>query len=49
MAMIRHRARAGKKVPTRLLYSSRTVEDVIYREELDLLARNDSRFKSFIL
>jgi ferredoxin-NADP reductase len=42
MAMIRHRALAVKKVPTRLLYSSRTVEDVIYRKELDLLARNDS-------
>ena len=42
MAMIRHRARAGKRVPTRLLYSSRSYEDVIYREELDLLARNDS-------
>ena len=42
MAMIRHRALAVKKVPTRLLYSSRTVEDVIYRKELDLFARNDS-------
>jgi len=42
MAMIRHRALAVKKVPTRLLYSSRSYEDVIYREELDLLARNDS-------
>jgi ferredoxin-NADP reductase len=40
--MIRHRSHAEKKVPTRLLYSSRSVEDVIYREELELLARNDS-------
>jgi ferredoxin-NADP reductase len=38
MAMIRHRARAGSGVPARLLYSSRTLEDVIYREELDELA-----------
>jgi len=37
MAMIRHRAAAGSTVPTKLLYSSRTFEDVIYREELDEL------------
>jgi ferredoxin-NADP reductase len=42
MAMIRHRAAAGGIAPTRLLYSSRTFEDVIYREELDdLVARRD--------
>ncbi len=42
MAMIRHRAAAGSTAPTRLLYSSRTLEDVIYREELDeLAARRD--------
>jgi ferredoxin-NADP reductase len=38
MAMIRHRAARGSNVPTRLLYSSRSLEDVIYREELDRLA-----------
>jgi len=38
MAMIRHRAAAGSAVPTRLLYSSRALGDVIYREELDRLA-----------
>ena len=38
MAMLRHRARAGGKTPARLLYSSRTRADVIYREELDRLA-----------
>jgi ferredoxin-NADP reductase len=37
MAMLRHRARAGSDVPTRLLYSSRTFEDLIYREELERL------------
>ncbi len=42
MAMIRHRANSAKKVPTRLLYSSRSLEDIIYREELDRLAQNDS-------
>jgi ferredoxin-NADP reductase len=35
MAMIRHRAAVGSSVPTRFLYSSRTLADVIYREELD--------------
>jgi ferredoxin-NADP reductase len=38
MAMLRHRARAGARNPTRLLYSSRHLEEVIYREELDALA-----------
>ncbi len=37
MAMLRHRAAAGSTVPTRLLYSSRSYEDIIYREALDLL------------
>jgi ferredoxin-NADP reductase len=35
MSMIRHRARSGSRAPTRLLYSSRSYEDIIYREELD--------------
>jgi len=34
-AILRHRERTGSTVPMRLLYSSRTVEDVIYRAELD--------------
>lgn len=38
MAMLRHRAATGSIVPTRLLYSSRSFEDIIYREELDKLA-----------
>jgi ferredoxin-NADP reductase len=38
MAMLRHRAACRSPVPTRLLYSSRALEDVIYREELDRLA-----------
>jgi len=37
-AMIRHRAATGMKVPTRLLYSSRTREDILYGEELKQLA-----------
>ena len=38
MAMLRHRAATGSQVPARLLYSSRTLEDVIFREELERLA-----------
>jgi ferredoxin-NADP reductase len=38
MAMVRRRAAAGSDVRATLLYSSRTVEDVIYREDLDELA-----------
>jgi ferredoxin-NADP reductase len=43
MAMIRHRAAADSGVPVRLLYSSRSYEEIIYREELeDLVAQDDS-------
>jgi ferredoxin-NADP reductase len=38
MAMLRHRARSGARNPARLLFSSRHLEEVIYREELDALA-----------
>jgi ferredoxin-NADP reductase len=42
MAMLRHRARLDAarlaSVPARLLYSARTWDDVIYREELERLA-----------
>jgi ferredoxin-NADP reductase len=34
-AMLRHRRRSGSDVPVRLLYSSRSLDDVIYRAELD--------------
>jgi ferredoxin-NADP reductase len=40
MAMLRHRAAVGSTVPTRLLYSSRSFEEVIYRDELDRLVKN---------
>jgi ferredoxin-NADP reductase len=43
MAMIRHRAAVGSDIPCRLLYSSRSYEEIIFREELeDLVARDDS-------
>ena len=35
MSMLRHRAAAAPDVPARLLYSARSLDDVIYREELD--------------
>src|SRR5262245_17468647 len=41
MAMLRHRAAQGGHVPTRLLYSSRAFEEIIYRQELDQLAEAD--------
>jgi ferredoxin-NADP reductase len=34
MAMLRHRRAVGSNVPAKLLYSSRTLEDVIYGDEL---------------
>jgi ferredoxin-NADP reductase len=38
MSMLRHRAASGSTAPARLLYSSRTLEEVIYRDELERLA-----------
>jgi ferredoxin-NADP reductase len=40
MAMARQRARAGSTAPMKLVLSSRTIDDVIYREELDTLDGN---------
>lgn len=39
MAILRHRERQRAFVPTVLLYSSRGLEDVIYRDELDAMAK----------
>ena len=47
MAMIRHRAAAGSDVPARLLYSSRSYEEIIYREELEGLATKDGSLEVF--
>ena len=41
MAIIRHRAAVGSDVPTRLVYSSRSYEEIIYRDELEGLAAQD--------
>jgi len=41
MAMIRQRVAVGSDVPVRLLYSSRSYEEIIYREELETLAAKE--------
>jgi len=45
MAMLRHRAAEHSHIPARLLYSSRTADDVIYRAELERLAAADAALK----
>ena len=47
MAMIRHWRAAGSGAPVRLLYSSRTFEDIIYRQELDQLRQDHGGLKVF--
>ena len=42
MAMLRHRAAQRAQIPARLLYSSRSPDEVIYRAELDALANSDT-------
>jgi ferredoxin-NADP reductase len=45
MAMLRHRAAAASKTQALLLYSSRTVDDIIYRAELERLVGQDDGLK----
>ena len=40
MSMLRHHKAAGAKNSVRLLYSSRSFEDIIYREELEQLSED---------
>ncbi|HSW94780.1 MAG TPA: ferredoxin reductase [Patescibacteria group bacterium] len=47
MSMLRHRAAARSTAPARLLYSSRTYDDVIYREELERLKAAGDSFEVF--
>jgi ferredoxin-NADP reductase len=42
MAMIRHRRAAGNDTPVRLLFSSRSYEEIIFREELERVAAEDA-------
>jgi ferredoxin-NADP reductase len=41
-AMLRHHRAVGSTVPARLLYSARTIDDVIYRYELTQLGAEDA-------
>jgi ferredoxin-NADP reductase len=41
-SILRHRVRSGTLVPARLLYSARSLPDVIYRSELDQYANSVS-------
>lgn len=47
MAMVRQRAAADSNVPTSLLYSSRTPEDIIYAQELEQLQAANDGLKVF--
>jgi ferredoxin-NADP reductase len=47
MSMLRHRVAAGSTAPARLLYSSRTYDDIIYRDELDRLKTRGDPFELF--
>jgi ferredoxin-NADP reductase len=40
-SMLRHRSATESTIPARLLYSSRSLAEVIYRDELDRLAADD--------
>jgi ferredoxin-NADP reductase len=47
MSMIRCRTAHGDHVKTRLLYSSRSLDDIAYRDELDRLAKADESLEVF--
>ena len=47
MSMLRHRAAAGAMTATRLLYSSRNFEDVIYYNELEKLRAENNGLQIF--
>jgi len=47
MSMIRHRAAAGARNPTCLLYSSRNFEDIIYYNELEKLRATNGGLQIF--
>ena len=49
MAMLRHHAAQGSAVPAHLLVSARSLEDVLYRDELDRLAGHDGVQVSYTL
>ena len=48
MAMLRHRKATGATGTARLLYSARTAEDLIYRDELQALASDGAGLEGFL-
>ena len=48
MSMLRHRDRRKSREPAVLLYSAASLEDVIYRQELEAMARDDPDLRVFI-
>jgi len=47
MSMLRHRSHVARKAPARLLFSSRTLADVIYHAELEHLSSADGGLRVF--
>jgi ferredoxin-NADP reductase len=47
MSMIRHRRAIGSSIPLRMLYSSRTLEDIIYSDELSQLQNSNDQLEIF--
>lgn len=45
MSMLRHRARFRSRIPVRLLYSSRSYEEIVYRQELERLENAGDGFQ----
>jgi ferredoxin-NADP reductase len=49
MSMMRHHARRSSRAPMRLVYSARSLDDVIYRDELEVLSDGESRATTITL
>ncbi|WP_063693705.1 ferredoxin reductase [Bradyrhizobium stylosanthis] len=45
MAMLRHRRSSLPHIPASLIYSARSLADVVYRDELDTMARGDRNLR----
>ena len=45
MSMLRHRDRLPSRPPALLIYSARSWEDIVYRDELEAMLRRDSSFR----
>jgi ferredoxin-NADP reductase len=45
ISMLRHRARTNGRIPALLLYSSRRLDNIIYRQELEAIGRADPNLR----